>query len=313
MKEIGGYLELEKFRRTMLYEDGIKLNSGRNAISYIVRAKGIRKIWIPKYLCDSCEMVLNGNNVEINYYDVGLDLHPPKFDRQADEWLFVVNYFGQISNDYIRLLGNNIIVDNTQAYFQHPIKGVDTLYSCRKYFGVPDGAILYTDKRLDIGEKDISYARLRHILGRYEGKASDYYDEYTTIETSFVYEPLKEMSLLTENLLHGVDYEYVEKTRTRNFSYLHDHLADINRLNLKKPNGAFMYPLYLDNAEVVRRKMIKKKIYIPTLWPNVLNMYCETDSAYLLTKNILPLPVDQRYGIDDMKHIILSLKECLNM
>lgn len=39
----------------------------------------------------------------------------------------------------------NLIVDNVQVFYTPPIKGLDTIYTCRKFFGVPDGAYLYTD------------------------------------------------------------------------------------------------------------------------------------------------------------------------
>ena len=56
-----------------------------------------------------------------------------------DGYLYIVNFYGQLSNQYIESLGCNIIVDNAQSYFQEPINGIDTLYTCRKFFGVPDG------------------------------------------------------------------------------------------------------------------------------------------------------------------------------
>ena len=34
-------------------------------------------------------------------------------------------------------------------FYAKPIHGNDTFYTCRKFFGVPDGAYLYTDKLLD--------------------------------------------------------------------------------------------------------------------------------------------------------------------
>lgn len=40
---------------------------------------------------------------------------------------------------------SNLIVDNVQAFYTPPIKGLDTIYTCRKFFGVPDEAYLYTD------------------------------------------------------------------------------------------------------------------------------------------------------------------------
>ena len=65
-----------------------------------------------------------------------------------------------------------------------------------------------------------------------------------------------------------------------------------------------MYPLYIDNGHNIRKKLIEKKIYIPTLWPDTYD-YCNSDDLeYDMAKNILPLPVDQRYGEAEMKMII---------
>ena len=47
---------------------------------------------------------------------------------EDDEWLYLVNYYGQISNVYISDLKtrhNRLIVDNSQAYFQRPVNEVD--------------------------------------------------------------------------------------------------------------------------------------------------------------------------------------------
>lgn len=69
-------------------------------------------------------------------------------------------------------------MDNAQAYFQEPIDGFETLYTCRKFFGVPDGAVLYTDKQIEINEVDQSYTRMHFLLGRYEKTAGEFYQEY---------------------------------------------------------------------------------------------------------------------------------------
>jgi len=72
-----------------------------------------------------------------------------------------------------------IIFDNVQAFFQKPVDGIDTVYSCRKFFGVPDGAYVSTDsvvsERL---EQDVSMARMQYVLGCFEGAASDFYKDY---------------------------------------------------------------------------------------------------------------------------------------
>ena len=52
MKEIGGYLEMERFGGTMLHEGAIALNCGRNCLGYLIQAKKISKIAVPFFMCD---------------------------------------------------------------------------------------------------------------------------------------------------------------------------------------------------------------------------------------------------------------------
>ena len=225
-------------------------------------------------------------------------------ENTPDEYIYIVNYYGQLDEDAILALKKkygNIIVDNTQAYFNAPLEGIDTLYSCRKYFGVPDGGVLFTDAHFDCDmEQEISYDRMNFLLGRYEKTASEFYPEYVATNDYFDNQPMKRMSKLTKNLLHGIDYEFVKQRRTENFRYLHDRLGKINQLKLTIPCGAFAYPLMLDNAGEIRKQLIKQKIYIPVLWPNVLDECAVASWEYKLASDVLPLPVDQRYDLDDM-------------
>ena len=68
-----------------------------------------------------------------------------------------------------------------------------------------------------------------------------------------------------------------------------------------------MYPLHVENGAELRKELQKEKIYIPTLWPAVLDICREGELEYDMAKNILPLPVDQRYTTDDMQHIVQTL------
>lgn len=314
MKEIGGYIEFERYTLPMLHGNAIKLNYARNALLYVCKTKGIKKIWIPKFLCDSASSVCHRAGVAVQYYSVGADLRPVNVSLASDEWLYIVNYYGQLFNDGILMLKDKydrIIVDNVQAYFQMPADGVDTLYSCRKFFGVPNGAILYTDKQLEEDlPQDESFERMRHLMGRFERTASEFYSEYLTREKAIEYEPIKRMSMLTENLLRGVDYESVKTRRTNNFGLLHNEFKSINRLKLTVPEGAFMYPLYIENGAELRKKLQAEKIYIPTLWPDVFDVCTEDEPEYDMAKNILPLPVDQRYGKIEIQYIIEKIGEC---
>ena len=117
------------------------------------------------------------------------------------------------------------------------------------------------------------------------------------------------MSRLTENLLSGLDYEGIRQKRNENWMQLHAVLGNHNRLSLHTPDGPYMYPYYCENGMQIKKKLAEKKIYIPTLWPNVLEAE-ENELEKDYTRNILPLPVDQRYGLADMTRLLKALEEC---
>lgn len=311
MREIGGYFELDKYSMPMLHEGAIALNCGRNTLAYLIEAKGIEKIKVPKFLCDTVREVCEKEKISISFYSITRDFLPEELTLEADEWLYLVNFYGQLDNDTIRGYVEKyerVIVDHAQAYFQMPLENVDTLYTCRKFFGVADGGILYTDTKLEREiPQDESFDRMKFVLGRFERSASEFYAEAASNNDFFADEPIKLMSKLTENLLHGIDYEAVKQKRTRNFEILHKAFGKINPLKLTVPQGAFMYPLYLEKGGEIRRKLQAKKIFIPTLWPDVFEHCDESELEYDYAKNILPIPVDQRYDEEDMKYIIKAV------
>ena len=58
---------------------------------------------------------------------------------------------------------------------------------------------------------------MAYILDRFERTASEFYPLYEKNNNFFNKEPIKIMSKLTENILHGVDYDYICDKRTENF------------------------------------------------------------------------------------------------
>ena len=113
------------------------------------------------------------------------------------------------------------------------------------------------------------------------------------------------------NFLHGIDYQFVKKRRSENYNYLFNKLGKVNNLNLSMAEGAYMYPLYLENGNKVRKNLQKSKIYVATLWPDVFEVCAENDFEYKLAENILPIPVDQRYTKEDMRYIVDKIFEMI--
>lgn len=68
-----------------------------------------------------------------------------------------------------------------------------------------------------------------------------------------------------------------------------------------------MYPLLVRDGAEIRKKLQEEKIYIPTLWPNVMDSLKQGEIEYILAENILPLPCDQRYGTIEMDYLVKKI------
>lgn len=307
IKEIGGYFGLEEFTGREYHHNLIGVNSGRNALLYIIKSRKIKKLYIPSFLCDTVYKLCERENCEYEFYHIDSNFRPIfNGSLGSDEWLYIVNFYGQISDEEIILVKHrfdNVIFDNVQDFFRKPIKGIDTVYSCRKFFGVPDGGYVSTDSVLtEQLEPDYSSERMKHILGRFEKTGSEFYSFFQENDENFYDLGLKSMSRITKNILKAVDYDYIISKRNKNYSYLHKALGEYNKLNLTTPNGAYCYPFYCENGMAVKKELAKNKIYVPTLWPNVFEDGNKLEKDY--AENILPLPCDQRYDMVDMDKIL---------
>ena len=92
MKEIGGYFGLEELVNNEYYDELIALNTGRNALIYLIEAKEIKKMFIPWLLCDSISDALKCNNCDFEYYSIDQSF-TPIFDRKLgeNEYLLLIN------------------------------------------------------------------------------------------------------------------------------------------------------------------------------------------------------------------------------
>ena len=311
MKSIGGYFSLELQTGDHYHKNAIMLNTARNCLEYVLLSKQYKKIYIPYYTCEAIVEPLVRQNIDYEFYHINELLEPVEtYELCADELFLYTNYFG-IKNEVVKrlseLYGKQFIADNAQAFFTRPLEGVDTFYSPRKFFGVADGGYLFTDKILnETFKQDISFDRMSHLLKRIENSAEYAYADFQKNEGSLINEPIKKMSNLTESILPGIDYETARKKRLENFRILHSALKNNNLLQCDfsfDDMVPMVYPFWGED-ETLRKKLINNKVYAATYWPNVFDWCNEEDLEYVLAKNIIPLPIDQRYDEKDMQHII---------
>lgn len=310
MDAIGGYFSLELPQRVEYHKHAIRLNTGRNCLEYILRVRGYKKVYVPYYTCEAVMEPINKLGIPYEFYHI--DVHfeiRDRFTLKEGEALLYTNYFG-LKQRYVEQLaekvGSRLIVDNTQAFYANPIPGIDTFYTCRKFFGVPDGAYLYCDKELDEEiERDYSYDRVAHLVKRIDLSAEDGFKDFRRVDDGLDNQPIRKMSNLTQRMMQSIDYETAAQRRRTNFHILHEALGKENNLELHLEGNAvpMVYP-YLVPVEWLREKLIENKIFVARYWPNVLDWTTEDDVEYLLAYQMQPLPIDQRYREGDMNRII---------
>ena len=316
-KAIGGYfsLELPYNENGEYHRDAIRLNSGRYCLEYVLRVKKYTKVYLPYYMCDAVLQPINKLGLDYQFYHIDKYFHIAEvLHPKKDEVILYCNYFG-LMDEYVKIVTDryapNIIIDNTQAFFSQPLPEIDTFYTCRKFFGVADGAYLYTDKEADFDiPQDYSSSRMLFLLDRLDKSAEEAFSDYHKSEDTLDHDEIKKMSKITQFIMSSICYKSVSDRRISNYTYLHDNLGSSNMLgvDLERKNVPMVYPFLSDDINL-RKKLIDNKVYVASYWPNVQS-WCNAESLEnTLSQLLLPLPIDQRYSIDEMNFIVSVLKE----
>lgn len=308
---IGGYFELELRKGEHYHKNALRLNTARNCFEYILLARKYEKVYIPYYTCEVMLQPLLRHHIVYEFYHIGRNLEPLEtVDLKPGEAFLYTNYFGLKQSCVERLAKiyhSQLIVDNAQAFFAFRIEGIDTFYSPRKFFGVPDGGYLYTDYLLEQSfPYDKSFDRIKHLFRRIDEGAEAGYADFRQDDDSLDDNPIRRMSKLTERLLESVDYDAVCERRRSNYLYLHNYLGKSNllsRVELQDGDVPMVYP-YLTEDLTLRNCLIKNKIFVATYWPNVLQWCMAENIEYILGDSLIPLPIDQRYDFCDMDKIL---------
>lgn len=310
MEPIGGYFELELRKGEHYHKDALRLNTARNCFEYILLARKYTKIYIPYFTCEVMLQPLHKHHIAYEFYHINENLEPVEIKQLLNNEAFLyTNYFGlkQSCVEYLATIyQSQLIVDNAQAFYAPRIDGIDTFYSPREFFGVPDGGYLYTDVVYQENLlTDLSYNRLQYLCLRIDKGAEEGYHSFKESENLLDNQPISRMSVLTGRILQSIDYEYVKNKRRQNFSFLQLAFSGQRNTIYGEDGSAvpLIYPFYTQNG-ALREFLLENKIFVATYWPNVLK-WCDSNMVeYNLTKCIIPLPLDQRYDEKDMVRLI---------
>lgn len=318
MEPIGGYFELELRDGEEYHPSAIRLNTGTNAFEAILRVMNFSKVYLPNYSCQVLEDSLKRLSVNYQFYSINEYLEPVfNFNLLSDNEAFlVINYFGLKDGLIKDLKGKvqNLVVDNAQSFFSQAVQGTHTFYSARKFFGVPDGAYLYTEAEFPHQmEIDYSYNRCEHLLRRIDTSPEDGFAFFRENEENLSQVPIRCMSKLTRAILKNIDYAEVRRKRVENYALLDDELRSDNQLQIPgdRKSTPMVYP-FLPKGMSLFESLIHNKIYVASYWPSIQNRVDPMTLEYNYCEKLLPLPIDQRYGPEDMKKIIETVKRLIN-
>jgi hypothetical protein len=311
MSAVGGFFELEIAKHgAPPHQAAATLTSGRACLREIVRRLRPRRMLVPFYACDAVIEPLTAEAIAVDYYGLTPSLEPSvPTELLPEQCLLYINYFGLKNDTAARLastFGARAIIDDTHAFFADGYPTSWSFNSARKFFGVPDGAYLFgPDPVTEMFEpnRDVLFA---HLVNRLLGNAAEAFAQYQEAERQVTTEP-RGMSVVSERLLHSIDYDSVARTRRRNYAMLHARFGDRNLLSEIATLGddavPFCYPLLVDR-DVAHEELWKQSLFVPKLWPEVMARDGEGFAAdRIFAARILPLPIDHRYDGRDMDRL----------
>lgn len=308
---IGGYFELELPSHLELHSGAIALNGGRFCLEYILRCHKYSKVYVPYFTCDSVLEPITRVGAKYIFYHIDEEYRLAEDIILAEhEALIYTNYWGLHSiycHELAVKYGKQLILDCTQAFYATPIQGIDTFYSCRKFFGVPDGGYLYTNAVADFEiEQDISYERMTSLTKRIDLSPEEGYNDFRHSSEMFHTLPMRKMSKLTRRIMCSIDYEQIAERRRSNYEIL---LRWLGGKELSAYDVPMIFPYRAKDGAELRKHLIDNKIFVAKYWPNVQVWVGKESVEAQISDNIIPLPIDQRYNATDMEHILETIYE----
>lgn len=297
--------------------DAIGYESARVAIADVLRRSGVARVAAPGYLCGVVYAALAAAGIAVRRFPLGPERTvPADLQLEAGEWLICVDYFGlgsaAVAEAVARFGGHRVLVDASQALFHEPSGAAATIYSPRKFLGLPDGGFALGTAVVSHGyraDEAASRRRCAHLLARREGDVSGGYLLFQQAEQSLCDQPPRAMSHETLQRFRRVDLDSVRRRRLANHHRLADRLEQLG-LAVLRPAAAdvpMCCPVRIDQARGMRERLAAEGIFCARYWPDA-PLTCDDVVGTSLVDETLFLPCDQRYREREMDRIADALQ-----
>lgn len=325
--------------------DYVWMSTGRSATKFVLktiqeRNPQINKVaLLPSFTCHTVIEPFIEYGWTINYYDIDSSLN-----ASADEIINrakLVNcdvvlfhrYFGFDTIDgYERLCakfrseGILSIEDITQCLYSDFQKSQAdyTVGSIRKWTGTPDGGFAVclegtfkskptdSDSMLEKAKLEASFLKYNYLFNK-EGEKSAFLEKFRVAED--ILDKQKgwyTIGDMSSRVLSNLDVKTLKERRQANYDFVYQGVSSNKAIRLILPNidNKFVplyLPLYVENRKSLQSLFIQNSIYAPIVWPKPECLVNVCKNAEDLYNHILCIPIDQRYGLDDMERLLKIL------
>ena len=316
------------------------LSTGRSAIQFVIntieeRNPRLKKVAVlPSFTCDTVFEPFLKSGYEVYYYPVENNLTTASdailetvFEHDASIVLFH-RYFGFDTLDgqvdrmcgVLRELGKYSIEDCTQCLYSGiPRADSDfTVGSIRKWTGTPDGGFAVcredrfnkkpfkSDTALEEAKIKASYAKYCYLFEK-KGEKGKLLAMYRSAEEILDnQEVIYGISNMSAKVQANLNVSELVNKRRKNFEFLSKELKQYITpvFTLQDREVPLYIPILVDDRGALQNHLVANAIYAPVVWPKDEQQPIQCEGAENAYEHLLCIPIDQRYGTDDMERIV---------
>lgn len=301
---------------------------------------GKEEYLLPSYLCPSIEQSFKELNLKIVYYNVLSNLTIDLEDLNSKlshktKAIYFIHYFGVLQPEEVLTFlisvkekSINLIEDITHNFFSERADIGDYLIgSIRKWVPLPHGGLVIVKKEsaqyqtfyapsnlaLRIGQLRALGQQLKYLYLN-ELRVGIVKEKYLNIlrnmdKALYSHIEIAPMDELSIKLLERMDVESISMKRRTNYNYLYHHLKPINEFeivigDIQDAVTPLGFHIALEQRDDLRAYLVKNGVYASIHWDLPQEVQVSFYEPTKMSKRILTIPCDQRYGEKEMNHIV---------
>lgn len=317
-----------------LPDNVLLFSHGRAALLWLIARRGpFASAALSAYTCPSVPRCLEAGGLALDYFDHGESDPLPMIRRLPKPWLVLVPApFGSAPwldvAALARVLGAGacVVIDAAQTAFGFedfsPPPGGAVLACPRKALAIGDGAVLRLDGLREDEQASVAAlpmasaaaaqkqaARVLFATGNIAREA----EALALARAAEVALPSSphQISIESRDLLHRADPVAHAHQRRTNAQVLRAALEKRASCMLGGAGTPFNFPIVVDDRDAVLKRLHERRVFATALWPDARHDPARHPMAARLARQLLALPIDQRYDAADMARLAGLVGPCL--